>query len=52
MTHTLTQEQKNALKLGINISLSANAGAGKTYVLVERYIKLLQTGKDVNEMVE
>ena len=51
MTHTLTQEQKNALKLGINISLSANAGAGKTYVLVERYIKLLQTGKNVNEIV-
>ena len=50
-TYTPTIEQINATKIGMNISLSANAGAGKTSVLVDRYLKLLLSGIKVNEIV-
>src|SRR6056297_660223 len=36
-----TEEQIQALKTDKHISVSANAGSGKTFVLVERYLKLL-----------
>lgn len=47
----LTKEQQDATQIGFNVSLSANAGAGKTAVLVERYINLLRNGVNVNEIV-
>jgi len=45
-----TQQQIQAKELGLNISLSANAGTGKTTVLVDRYLELLDNGADVNEI--
>ena len=50
-TIKLTKEQQDATQIGFNVSLSANAGAGKTAVLVERYINLLKNGVNVNEIV-
>ncbi|MCL2039561.1 MAG: UvrD-helicase domain-containing protein [Bacteroidetes bacterium] len=47
----LTKQQQDATQIGFNVSLSANAGAGKTAVLVERYINLLSNGVNVNEIV-
>jgi ATP-dependent helicase/nuclease subunit A len=38
----LTKEQSDALNLDVNFALTANAGSGKTSVLVERYFKILQ----------
>ncbi len=38
----LTTEQKLALRTKRNISVMANAGSGKTFVLVERYRKILE----------
>lgn len=42
MRKSLTQEQKQALDLTKHIALNANAGSGKTSVLVERYLKILE----------
>lgn len=41
MSTSLTAEQKQALDLTKHIALNANAGSGKTTVLVERYLKIL-----------
>lgn len=41
MSTSLTAEQKQALDLRKHIALNANAGSGKTSVLVERYLKIL-----------
>lgn len=41
MENKLTPSQKAALNTDIHISLTANAGSGKTFVLKKRYIKLL-----------
>lgn len=42
MAKPLTHEQKQALDLQKHIALNANAGSGKTTVLVERYMKILE----------
>ncbi|MCX7909685.1 MAG: UvrD-helicase domain-containing protein [Ignavibacteria bacterium] len=47
MNKRFTKEQIEALNLDIHIALSANAGSGKTSVLVERYFKILE--KALNE---
>lgn len=41
MNDSLTPSQRAALNTDIHISLTANAGSGKTLVLKKRYIKLL-----------
>ncbi|MGQ9818452.1 MAG: UvrD-helicase domain-containing protein [Candidatus Kapaibacteriales bacterium] len=41
MANSLTAEQKQALDLTKHIALNANAGSGKTSVLVERYLKII-----------
>lgn len=41
MGNSLTAEQKQALDLSKHIALNANAGSGKTSILVERYLKIL-----------
>ncbi len=40
----LTPKQKQALDINRHISVTAGAGSGKTTVLVERYLKILQVG--------
>ncbi len=44
MSKKLTKEQIDALNLNCHIVLNANAGSGKTSVLVERYYKILEKG--------
>lgn len=44
MSKKFTKEQEDALNLDIHIALSANAGSGKTSVLVERYLRILERG--------
>jgi ATP-dependent helicase/nuclease subunit A len=39
--HNLTQYQKEALNHSKHISLTANAGSGKTFVLARRYLSIL-----------
>ncbi len=41
MSRKLTREQQLALDLSCNIALEANAGSGKTNVLVERYFRIV-----------
>ncbi len=41
MAKKLTREQELALDLSCNIALEANAGSGKTNVLVERYFRII-----------
>lgn len=41
MDRRLTREQELALNLSCNIALEANAGSGKTNVLVERYFRII-----------
>ncbi|MCW5896930.1 MAG: UvrD-helicase domain-containing protein [Bacteroidetes bacterium] len=41
----LTQSQERALTTSHHLSVTANAGSGKTLVLVERYIDILVSGK-------
>lgn len=41
----LTQSQERALNTAHHLSVTANAGSGKTLVLVERYIDILVSGK-------
>ena len=38
---SLTPHQSNALKIDRSISLTANAGSGKTFVLAQRYLEIL-----------
>ena len=38
---SLTPHQSNALKIDRSISLTANAGSGKTYVLAQRYLEII-----------
>lgn len=40
--HSLTPHQKKALEYKHHISLSANAGSGKTYVLTQRYLQIIE----------
>lgn len=47
-----TQNQENALGLDSHISLTANAGSGKTSVLIERYLKIaLEKNIDLSKIV-
>ncbi len=48
MTKQLTKEQIDALNLDIHIALNANAGSGKTSVLVERYFKILERALELD----
>ena len=45
--HSLTPHQKQALEYKHHISLSANAGSGKTYVLTKRYLQIIEN-EDIN----
>ena len=48
----LTPHQKQALSLATHLSVTANAGSGKTRVLVERYLHILLTSAaNVGEVV-
>ncbi|HEV8538096.1 MAG TPA: UvrD-helicase domain-containing protein, partial [Bacteroidota bacterium] len=48
----LTQNQQKALDFRSHLSITANAGAGKTAVLVQRFIEiLLRTPTRINEVV-
>ncbi len=48
----LTDHQQQALDRGRHLSVTANAGAGKTTVLVQRFVDILQTGSArVHEIV-
>ncbi len=48
MAFPLNDEQLQALNIEENISLSAGAGSGKTRVLTERYIKLLEEDSEAD----
>lgn len=49
---TLTPFQEEALRTDIHISLTANAGSGKTFVLSRRYVDIaVSSVKSLNEMV-
>ncbi len=47
----LTGQQKKALELGKHISVTANAGSGKTRVLVERYVAAVRSGAGVGQIL-
>ncbi len=47
----LTEQQKKALNLEKHISVTANAGSGKTLVLTERYIEAVRSGVDVQQIL-
>lgn len=47
----LTDQQKKALELDKHISVTANAGSGKTRVLVERYIEAIRNGIGVEQIL-
>lgn len=44
----MTPEQQSALELDHHVVVHANAGAGKTRVLVERFVAILQSGRVEN----
>lgn len=46
-----TPHQERALQLDRHLAVTANAGSGKTQVLVERYVRLLMRGIPVGEVV-
>ena len=47
----LTPHQINALNTQSSISLTANAGSGKTFVLANRYLKvILETNTSIHEI--
>jgi ATP-dependent helicase/nuclease subunit A len=46
-----TPHQERALELDRHLAVTANAGSGKTQVLVERYVRLLMRGVPVGEVV-
>ena len=46
-----TPHQERALSLDTHLAVTANAGSGKTQVLVERYVRALQGGVPVGEVV-
>ncbi|HQT90601.1 MAG TPA: UvrD-helicase domain-containing protein, partial [Candidatus Kryptobacter bacterium] len=47
----LTDQQKKALELDKHISVTANAGSGKTRVLVERYVSAARSGVKVEQIL-
>jgi len=46
-----TPHQERALDLSRHLAVTANAGSGKTQVLVERYVRVLMQGVPVGEVV-
>lgn len=46
----LSDEQEKAVDITKNIAVSAGAGSGKTRVLTNRYLRLLEAGTDVEEI--
>jgi len=51
MSRQLTQDQKKALNFTNHITLTANAGSGKTFVLTNRFIEILaRTETSLNEI--
>jgi ATP-dependent helicase/nuclease subunit A len=46
-----TPHQERALDLDRHLAVTANAGSGKTQVLVERYVRVLMRGVPVGEVV-
>ncbi len=46
-----TPHQERALDLDRHLAVTANAGSGKTQVLVERYVRVLMQGVPVGEVV-
>jgi len=47
----LTEQQKRALNLDNHISVTANAGSGKTRVLTERYVEAVRSGVGVEQIL-
>ena len=47
----MTKEQERAMCSSKSICITAGAGAGKTFTLVEKYISLLENGIDVSEIL-
>ena len=47
----LTEQQKKALNLDNHISVTANAGSGKTRVLAERYVEAVKSGVNVEQIL-
>ena len=46
-----TPAQKKSLELGKSISVTAGAGTGKTFLLTQRYISLLESGAYPKDIV-
>ncbi|MFH0736852.1 MAG: UvrD-helicase domain-containing protein [bacterium] len=52
MSKKLTSQQESAIDFSKHISLTANAGSGKTFVLKKRYVEIaLQEGINLNNIV-
>jgi ATP-dependent helicase/nuclease subunit A len=52
MPDNLTQEQDLAVNLKRHISVKANAGSGKTKVLVDRYIRILEDSYTITDIAK
>jgi ATP-dependent helicase/nuclease subunit A len=48
--YELSSEQSAAIDIRKNISVSAGAGSGKTRVLTTRYLKLLESGYEIEDI--
>lgn len=46
----LSSQQIKAVDIGKNVAVSAGAGSGKTRVLTSRYLKLLESGCEIEEI--
>lgn len=51
MSVTYTEEQARAISARGQIIVSASAGSGKTFVMIERLVKLILEGADVREVL-
>ena len=51
MSVTLTQEQRAAIEARGQIIVSASAGSGKTFVMIERLVALVLGGADVRSIL-
>ena len=47
----MTEEQEKAMCSSRSICITAGAGAGKTFTLVEKYIRLIESGVPVSEIL-
>jgi ATP-dependent helicase/nuclease subunit A len=50
-SNVLTPSQESALDIGHHLAVTANAGSGKTRVLVERYCRLIASGATPQEIL-